>query len=73
MTSYVVLSDLHANGRAFRAALARIEAERPDHVVVLGDLLTYGVDVDEVLDGVDRLQADRAAIVIEFQVGGESM
>jgi predicted phosphodiesterase len=57
----VVLSDLHANGRALEAAWAQAERSGFDDVVVLGDLLTYGPDIDAVLDHVADLQARRGA------------
>ena len=50
-----VLSDVHANGSAMRAAAADLAARRPQVVVVLGDLLTYGCEPLEVLDTLDRL------------------
>lgn len=58
-----VLSDLHANGPAMRAAAADIGARRPQAVVVLGDLLTYGCEPLEVLDELDRL-ADTVALLM---------
>jgi predicted phosphodiesterase len=45
-----VISDLHSNATALRAALAAAEARGFDALVVLGDLLTYGCDPNEVLD-----------------------
>lgn len=60
----IVLSDLHANGKALRAALTDAEARGFDRAVVLGDLLTYGVDVNEVIDAVSDLQDRRGAAVV---------
>lgn len=60
----VVLTDLHANARALRAALALARAGGVDRWIVLGDLLTYGVDVDEVLDLVEELHRDHGAVVL---------
>lgn len=37
-----VLSDIHSNLAAFRAAQAALEAERPDRVVVAGDAINRG-------------------------------
>jgi len=45
-----VISDLHSNATAVRAALASVEARGFDSIVILGDLLTYGCDPREVLD-----------------------
>ena len=50
-----VLSDVHANAGALVAATADIAARRPDAVVVLGDLLTYGCEPHAVLDGLEEL------------------
>lgn len=61
----VVLSDLHANGRAVEAALAAARDRAPDHLVILGDLLTYGVDVRQVIDLVsDAVTRDGAALLV---------
>jgi predicted phosphodiesterase len=60
----VILSDLHANGRALRAAIARADELGYDRMVILGDLLTYGIDQDEVLDLVAELVERRGASVL---------
>lgn len=59
-----VFSDLHANGRALRAAVADARTRGFDRVIVLGDLLTYGLDQDEVLDTVATLQDTHGATVV---------
>ncbi|MCB9688710.1 MAG: metallophosphoesterase family protein [Alphaproteobacteria bacterium] len=59
-----VVSDLHANARALRAALADADAAGFDRLVILGDLLTYGVDRDEVLDLVEERIARGADLVL---------
>ncbi|MDP3278775.1 MAG: metallophosphoesterase, partial [Deltaproteobacteria bacterium] len=64
MTVTVVLSDLHANGRALRAALAHARDHGFDRMVILGDLLTYGIDQDEVLDIVQDLAENCQAKVV---------
>lgn len=58
-TTTVVLTDLHANARALRAAIQMLGPFPADHVIILGDLLTYGPDVEETLDLVEVL-AERA-------------
>jgi putative phosphoesterase len=58
-----VLSDIHANARSLKAGLDQVRAEGAEHVVLLGDLLTYGVDVDEVLDLVED-QVSRGATLV---------
>ncbi|HWA70576.1 MAG TPA: metallophosphoesterase [Rhizomicrobium sp.] len=44
-----VLSDLHANVHALRAALQVVEARNVGSLVIMGDLLTYGCDPHETL------------------------
>jgi len=44
------MGDIHGNAPALRAALAEARRRGFDRLVLLGDLLTYGPDVDEVLD-----------------------
>src|SRR3989304_2966246 len=62
---FVVLSDLHANARALRAALALVYNEPFDHLVILGDLLTYGCEIDEVIEMVgDAQRSHRAALIV---------
>ena len=60
----VVLSDLHANARALREAVKVAAERKPDRWIVLGDLLTYGVDIEEVLDIVHELSTTVAAAVV---------
>ena len=38
----LVASDLHGAAPAVRALAARVEAEAPDRVILLGDLLYHG-------------------------------
>ena len=45
-----VLGDIHANISALRAALKIVDAGGYDRLVMLGDLLTYGVDVAETIE-----------------------
>lgn len=52
-----VISDLHSNKRAVKAALDAVKQKRTDRLVILGDILTYGIDVNEVVDMVgDSIQ-----------------
>ncbi len=50
-----VISDIHGNGRALQAAIAEVGKFAPDQVVILGDLLTYGPDVNCILDDLESL------------------
>jgi diadenosine tetraphosphatase ApaH/serine/threonine PP2A family protein phosphatase len=52
---YLVLSDIHANLEALEAVLAA--AGEYDHVLVLGDLVGYGANPDEVIDLIRALPA----------------
>lgn len=45
-----VVSDLHSNKRAVKAALQAVAQKRSDHLIILGDILTYGIDTVEVMD-----------------------
>jgi putative phosphoesterase len=45
-----VLSDIHANLHALQAVWADLEAQRPDAVYCLGDLVGYGAFPNEVID-----------------------
>jgi predicted phosphodiesterase len=64
VTSIAVLGDVHGNARALRAALARARAGPVDHLVFIGDLLTYGHDVEEVLDLVGEAQQKDDAVLL---------
>ena len=64
MTTIVILSDVHGNARALRAALVQALRDPIDHLVFLGDLLTYGHDVQEVLDLVNEAQTKHDAVLL---------
>jgi len=65
VTSVVVIGDIHGNARALRAALAQARRGQADRIVFIGDLLTYGHDVEEVLDLVcDAQEKDEAVLLI---------
>ena len=63
MTRIAVLSDVHGNLPALEAVLAEIRAERPDAVLVAGDLVLNGPDPSAVVDALRALEGDGAAIV----------
>jgi putative phosphoesterase len=48
-TRLAILSDLHGNSAATAAVLAAIDAERPDAVYCLGDLVGYGACPNETI------------------------
>lgn len=49
-TRIAVFSDLHGNSAATTAVLAAIDAETPDAVYCLGDLVGYGARPNETID-----------------------
>lgn len=58
---YLILSDLHANLEATEAVLAAASTLAIDRALVLGDLVGYGPDPNEV---VDRVRGLKNALVI---------
>src|SRR5580765_3596669 len=64
MATIAVVGDVHGNARALRAALAQARKCSLDRMVFLGDLLTYGHDVDEVLDLVAEAQEKDGATLL---------
>ena len=59
---YLVLSDMHANWPAFEAVLDRMPPEEFDRILVLGDLVGYGAEPNEVVEAVRALP--ESAVVI---------
>ncbi len=59
-----VLSDMHAVAGTYRAALRAAEAEGFDALVILGDLLTYGVDPREVIELTDEALARHRGVLV---------
>ncbi len=45
-----VISDLHSNEKALKAALSAVEHKRSDKLIILGDILTYGIDTIPVME-----------------------
>ena len=52
---YLVLSDIHANLEALDAVLAAAKAIPHERVLVLGDLIGYGANPNEVVDRIREL------------------
>jgi predicted phosphodiesterase len=50
-----LISDLHGNAIALRAALRSIEEQGADEIVCLGDVATLGVAPGEVVDTLERI------------------
>lgn len=57
MNRIIVLSDIHANLSALRAVLADIKSKQyePDVVVLLGDIINYGMRPNEVIEELKNL------------------
>lgn len=65
MTTVTVIGDVHGNATALRAALDDARRFPYDQLVFVGDLLTYGHDVNEVLSIVEHTLAhDDATLLI---------
>jgi putative phosphoesterase len=63
MTRIAVLSDVHGNLVALEAVLKEIKKERPDAVLVAGDLVMNGPEPNGTIDALRALEADGALIV----------
>jgi predicted phosphodiesterase len=63
MTRIAALSDVHGNIAALEAVLADVAREKPDRVVVAGDLVLNGPEPVAVVDLLRTLVADGAAII----------
>ncbi len=64
MTRLAALSDIHGNAVALDAVLADIARERPDAILVAGDLVLNGPDPVAVVEALRGL-ADDGALVIQ--------
>ncbi len=62
-TRLAVISDVHGNLAALEAALADIKRQRPDHILVCGDLVMQGPRPAEVADRLRALEADGAKVI----------
>ena len=58
---YLVISDLHSNLEALSAVLGAVKRKRFDRVLVLGDLVGYGANPNQIVDSVRRM---KQAVVI---------
>jgi putative phosphoesterase len=63
MTKIAVLSDVHGNLPALEAVLKAIKKEKPDQLLVAGDLVLNGPDPGAAVDALRAIEADGAAIV----------
>lgn len=61
---FAIISDVHGNAFAFRAALRLARRRGFDRLVILGDLLTYGCEPLAVLDLThEAVERDRALLI----------
>ena len=63
MARIAVLSDVHGNLVALEAVRAALKKERPDAVMVCGDLVLNGPDPVGVVDAIRELEAEGALVV----------
>src|SRR6478735_6806890 len=63
MTRIAILSDVHGNLVALEAVLKEIRKERPDAVLVAGDLVMNGPDPNGTVDALRILEGEGALIV----------
>jgi putative phosphoesterase len=63
VTRLAVLSDVHGNLLALEAVLAAIRKEKPDQVLVAGDLALNGAEPGASIDALRALESEGALIV----------
>jgi putative phosphoesterase len=63
MARLCVLSDIHGNVVALDAVRAEVKRQKPDAILVAGDLAMNGPQPAETIDGLRELEADGALIV----------
>ena len=63
MTRIAVLSDVHGNLLALEAVRAELRREKPDAVLVAGDLVLNGPDPNGAVDALRLLESEGALIV----------
>ena len=63
MTRIAVLSDVHGNLVALEAVLKQLKKEKPDFVLVAGDLVLNGPDPNGTVDALRGLEKDGGIVV----------
>jgi len=63
MTRIAALSDVHGNLAALEAVLAEVARERPDRIVIAGDLVLNGPDPAGVVDALREASAAGTAVI----------
>ncbi len=59
---YLIVSDMHGNGEAFRTVLRRVRRKRFGATLVLGDLVGYGAEPNQVVETLSRLPGRRYTV-----------
>jgi putative phosphoesterase len=67
-----LFSDIHANLPALEAALANIDAQKPDAIYCLGDLVGYNIWPNEVIDMIRSRNIPTIAGNYDFGIGRSS-
>jgi putative phosphoesterase len=62
-TRIAVLSDVHGNANAFEAVRKAIKKEKPDVVLIAGDLVMNGAEPGATVDAVREMEGDGAIVV----------
>jgi predicted phosphodiesterase len=63
MTRIAALSDIHGNVAALEAVIADVAREKPDRVVIAGDLVLNGPEPAAVVDMLRNLASEGAAVI----------
>ena len=61
----VILSDLHSNVYALKKALKLIDQKGYDMMICLGDILSYGVDIDKVIQLIGNRTKKKNTLLIK--------
>lgn len=64
MGKILILSDIHGNMTALESVLGTISAKRLDGVILLGDLIDYGPDSNEVIKRISDIPKDQIIVNI---------
>lgn len=54
---YLIISDIHSNLESLSAVLAQVKRKKFDRVLVLGDLVGYGANPNQIIDIIKRFKA----------------
>ncbi len=63
MTRIAALSDVHGNVTALEAVLADVAREKPDHIVVAGDLVLNGPEPAAAVDALHSAAGEGTAVI----------